>query len=309
MLTIDDGRILWLGDSITQDGQYVSYVEYLWLIAHPDRMLDVISVGLASETLSGLTENNHPFPRPCLLERLDRAIRKINPRTIVACYGMNDGIYHPPSAQRMHCFQSGVRALAESSKAAGARLILLTPPPFDVSVFSTRARDASAPDFDRFSPYEKYDEVLAGFARWEMTLSHQDDVYVVDLHSSLNQLLIATRKTHPHFLFSSDGIHPSKSGHLMMAAIMMKALGVEYEPLDFERAASELETDPLYLLVHQRRTLLSETWLDCVGYTREHRVENEDIAPKLQEAAALKVRIDQLCSTVAVGRSSIDSLR
>ena len=89
-------RVMVLGDSITQAGHYVSYVEYLLQKHDPKLDIDIISVGLSSETTSGLSEAGHAggkFPRPCVHERLDRALAAVKPAVVVACYGMNDGIY------------------------------------------------------------------------------------------------------------------------------------------------------------------------------------------------------------------------
>src|SRR5690349_765692 len=62
-------RILFLGDSITAGGRYVAAFD-AWVIAqrweHPPQ---IINMGLASETVSGLSEDNHAggkFPRPDL---------------------------------------------------------------------------------------------------------------------------------------------------------------------------------------------------------------------------------------------------
>src|SRR5687768_9469213 len=60
-------RIVFLGDSITHSGQYVDEVEAELLLAYPGRRFEVISVGLSSETVSGLSEVGHAkgkFPRP-----------------------------------------------------------------------------------------------------------------------------------------------------------------------------------------------------------------------------------------------------
>src|ERR1700712_2866829 len=65
-------RVLILGDSITQDGRYVTFLEYFLHQIAPREKSDLISIGLSSETLSGLSEKGHPFPRPWVLERLDR---------------------------------------------------------------------------------------------------------------------------------------------------------------------------------------------------------------------------------------------
>ena len=58
----------------------------------------VIDMALPSETVSGLSENGHAggkFPRPDLLERLDQVLRISRPDVVIACYGMNCGIYQP----------------------------------------------------------------------------------------------------------------------------------------------------------------------------------------------------------------------
>src|SRR6185295_19084388 len=107
---------------------------------------DFVSIGLSSENVSCLTEKDHPFPRPCLSERLQRALDLVHPQVVIACYGMNDGIYHPQSPERMAAFQKGVQNLIAAVRAKNARLILLTPPPFDRTPVTT-ALPATAPDF------------------------------------------------------------------------------------------------------------------------------------------------------------------
>jgi len=88
-------RVVYLGDSITQSGEYVTLVTYYLEKLHPKKDFDVIGLGLESETLSGLSEDGHAygkFPRPCLFERLGRLLEKANPDLVFACYGINDGI-------------------------------------------------------------------------------------------------------------------------------------------------------------------------------------------------------------------------
>src|SRR5438045_2369180 len=91
-------RILFLGDSITYGGSYIDYLEGYLLTRFPEKHWEIINLGLPSETVSGLSEPGHAggsFPRPDLHERLDRALEKVKPDLVFACYGMNDGIYFP----------------------------------------------------------------------------------------------------------------------------------------------------------------------------------------------------------------------
>ena len=156
-----NGRILVLGNSITQDGRYVSIMEYELFKNYPQADIDLISIGLSSETVSGLTEPGHPYPRPNLHDRLDRALQTLMPKTVFACYGMNDGIYHPQSPERFQAYQNGIRKLIEKVHAIGARLILLTPPIFDPAVIPDKVVGADAKQFGYSSPY-RYPIMPAG---------------------------------------------------------------------------------------------------------------------------------------------------
>src|SRR3954465_6729297 len=124
-------RVLVLGDSITQDGRYVSFLEYYLQRLAPGTQCDLISIGLSSETVSGLTEPDAPEPRPCALERLNRALNAVKPQVVFACYGMNDGIYAPSSPERLAAFTNGLHQLIAKVRATGAQLVLITPPVFD----------------------------------------------------------------------------------------------------------------------------------------------------------------------------------
>ena len=65
-------RVLFLGDSNTMNGGYIHYLDAFLYTRFPDKRFELINLGLASETASGLSEPDHPFPRPDVLDRLDR---------------------------------------------------------------------------------------------------------------------------------------------------------------------------------------------------------------------------------------------
>ncbi|MEL6926740.1 MAG: hypothetical protein AAFO94_22055, partial [Bacteroidota bacterium] len=221
---------------------------------------------LGSETLSCLTEDKHPYPRPCLKERLDRAIEKIEPEFIVACYGMNDGIYHPLNEERMQAFQEGVFHLATTSKAAKAPLLIITPPPFDSLAASAKLADEGAPEFGYAHPYRGYDLVLGAFGDWQVEEAGRQ-WQVVDLHRDFKAQLMERRKTQADFSYAADGVHPTPEGHLLIARIIARQSGMQVDAV-LGQDAETIFNDPLFKLVDQRRRARSEAWLPYVGYTR-----------------------------------------
>jgi lysophospholipase L1-like esterase len=282
-------RVLWLGDSITQAGDFVTFVEYFLEKHYPADRFDVISIGLASETASCLSEKAHPFPRPCVQERLQRALALVKPQVVVACYGMNDGIYHPQSPERTQAFEQGIQKLITAVHAAGAEMILLTPPPFDALPVKGKVVPKNAADFGFMAPYAGYDEVLGDYARWEMQLS-KSEAAVIDLHGPMDAYIAKQRATDAGFSFArKDGIHPDVAGHLLMAQIVLRGLGV-LENADLKT----VEADPLYGLIKEQREARSEGWLRYVGYTRGEMVKSDSVTDVDAKNAALQIKIDAL---------------
>jgi lysophospholipase L1-like esterase len=119
-------RVLVLGDSITYAGGYVDELD-LYLLTHfPARRIELLDLGIPSETVTGLTEPEHPFPRPDVHERLDRTLRMLReanwtPELVLACYGMNDGIYRPLDGERFAKFREGMERLVKRVEKDGTR--------------------------------------------------------------------------------------------------------------------------------------------------------------------------------------------
>ena len=217
-------RVVFLGDSITYAGGYIDTLE-TWLLArYPDQTVEIINLGLPSETVSGLTEPDHPFPRPDVHERLDRALAKTEPDVVVACYGMNDGIYHPYSDERAAAYHDGIDRLIAKVEDAGARLILMTPPPFEASAAGDSLVDATAPEFGYKTPFREYDAVIARYGGWLLDERSEAVAAVIDLHGPLSRRLADARRVDPAFAMTGDGVHPNAAGHWLIAKYLIAAL-------------------------------------------------------------------------------------
>ena len=71
-----DSRIVFLGDSITAAGDFIALIEARLRLELGDDCPELINLGLPSETCTGLSEPDHPFPRPDVHERLGRVLEK-----------------------------------------------------------------------------------------------------------------------------------------------------------------------------------------------------------------------------------------
>jgi lysophospholipase L1-like esterase len=285
-------RVLVLGDSITQDGRYVTYLEYYLHRLTPGAQVDLISIGLSSETVSGLTEPGAKYPRPCALERVDRALAAVKPKVVLACYGMNDGIYAPIAPERLAAFTAGVRDLIKRVRDAGAELVLITPPVFDPIPLAGKTVPATAPAFGYGNTFfERYDDVLAEFARIEVGLQ-EPGVTVIDLHTGMAAALAERRQTERGFVFAKDGVHPGNAGHLVMARIIGRGLGLAIPDAPMDAEVARIAADPLFPLVTDRRELRSEAWLPFVGYTRDATFKSNSVNAAERVAARLQQSIE-----------------
>lgn len=218
----DGQRVLFLGDSITNDGGYVRDVDAFLTTRFPGQRFELINLGLSSETISGLSEPDHPYPRPVVHERLQRALQKTKPDIVVACYGMNDGIYYPFDESRFQKYREGVERLIERVKESGARLVLLTPPPFDAGAIPDKVQPLGAAKYGWLAPYAGYDETLRRYGEWLLTLSGRG-ILVADPHAVIARHLTAARAEDPRYRISGDGVHMDATGQWLIAQALLPA--------------------------------------------------------------------------------------
>jgi len=278
-------RILFLGDSITHAGHYITLIE-TQLRMTGQAVPEMINLGLPSETACGLSEPDHPFPRPDVHERLERALDKVNPDVVVACYGMNDGIYYPFSKERFVTYQQGIKRLIDKVHKSGAKLILMTPPAFDPLPLRKQGklRGPNAEKYAWFAIYENYDqEVLRRYAEW-IVEQHDRVEMVIDLHTPVVNYVVAKRKKKPDFTMSPDGVHVNNEGHSVLAAAIMKAWQIE----------QKLPNSELLEVVAKRQQLLHQAWVSHVGHKRPGVKAGLPIEEARKSAAKMEKQIKHL---------------
>lgn len=264
------GKVLFIGDSISQDGKYVSFIHTYFKLYHPQAQIDWINIGLSSETLSGLSEPEHPFPRPCIHNRLQKALERIRPNWVISCYGINDGIYYPLQQNFFEKFQEGYRLLIKQVHNAGAKIIVMTPPPFDKMSFSGPLAQEGEVAYSYMAPYEEYDQVMATYGEWmKENLTDEADI-VVDLYTSLKQDIETIRQKNRTYQ-SGDGIHPNRHGHCIMAQTLLRE-AFNIHTTHFEQMM-EKDNYQLFQMIYERDVLIHHYEVEQIGHDNPFKLD------------------------------------
>lgn len=245
-------RVLFLGDSITWDGRWAARVEAALRSDPGYADCEIVNMALGSETTSGLSETGHAggeFPRPCIHERLGRVLDRFKPTLIIACYGMNDGIYLPEDEARMNAYKEGMTLLRTKADESGARIIFVTPP-------------LNRPDLPPGEAHY-YDKVLDAQTAWLVT-NRALGWEVIDIRPDLRVAITAAEAKDPAFVYAKDGVHPGEDGHRFIAEAVVKGLW----PLLGAKEPPDIGNEASRELLYRRARMLRDAWLTATKHSR-----------------------------------------
>jgi lysophospholipase L1-like esterase len=280
-------RVLFLGNSITYAGQYVTSVVAYCTLNYPGQQVEFMNAGLPSETVSGLSEQGHAggqFPRPDLHERLDRVLQLTKPDLVFACYGMNDGLYMPFDQERFGKFKEGMNWLHDKIVGAGARIIHITPPVYD----------------ELRGGKKKYAEVLDRYADWLLAQRKAAGWEVADIHYPMKKYLEGHRKVDAAFnidgfYLAADGVHPGEVGHWLMAKELLLYMGEKQVAMagDVLATLKGNKKQELLKLIAEKQNIMKDAWLTAAGHKRPMKA-----GIPLEEAQKKAAELDEQISSL-----------
>jgi lysophospholipase L1-like esterase len=221
-------RVVFLGDSITEQRLYTTYIEAYALTRHPEWTLVFRNVGWGGDT-SWLRQRSHPdekqlFAADAVSQQqmvedsvgrgLARDVLPLKPTLVTIKFGMNDHSYQP---FREDIFGAYVRSQSEIARvlsANGARIAFLTPQPIE-DKRPDPDKDARNQSLRRFSDGLKDVAAKAG-----ATFVDQFDPYM--------KIMLHEREANPSAVIGGgDAVHPGPIGQTLMAWAILKGMGAD----------------------------------------------------------------------------------
>ncbi len=201
-------RLALIGDSITEQRMYSRIIETYLTVCVPDLKITARQFGWSGETAEGF------------LRRMTNDCLRFKPTIATTCYGMNDHGYKPFDAANGQWYRRNYSAIAQSLKAAGARVILGSPG-------CVGRTPRWAPDTN--APIEELNLNLCQLRNIDIEIAAQEQIRFADVFwPMLTAGFTASQRFSPDYAVpGKDGVHPDWSGHLIMAYAFLKAAGLD----------------------------------------------------------------------------------
>jgi len=208
----DGDTVVFYGDSITAQRLYTKYVEEFLLTRYPTLHVHFVNAGVPGDSVNGGYAGT-------MAERVQRDVAPFHPAMITVMLGMNDGGWGYGTPETEANFQTGYRAVVdELHKAApDAAITLICPTPYDEITHGTEF-----PGYSRM--INKFAEDVSAIGA-QLQASGEKYILVADLNHPLTEALEHAKQQFPELapLVVPDRIHPSETGHWIMAAALMSA--------------------------------------------------------------------------------------
>ncbi|HEY0702323.1 MAG TPA: SGNH/GDSL hydrolase family protein [Candidatus Acidoferrales bacterium] len=203
---VDGDRVVFYGDSITEQRLYTADIEVFVLTRFPGRKVTFFHSGVGGDKVSGGKYG------PIDL-RLHRDVFDHQPTAVTIMLGMNDGFYRAFDPDIFESYKAGYRSIVDSMEKSfpNARLTLLKPSAYD---------DVTRPEMLPGG----YNKVLREFSDFVGELAAEKQVGVADLNAPVVETLVNAKgkNTALDTLLIPDRIHPGPAIHWIMAESVLK---------------------------------------------------------------------------------------
>jgi lysophospholipase L1-like esterase len=203
----DGDRVVFYGDSITEQRLYTTFVETYVTTRFPNLKVTYTLSGWGGDRVTGGGGGK-------IDTRLERDVIAYKPTVMTIMLGMNDAGYRPFDQGLFDTYKNGLASIVDKVQTAlpGIRITMIQPSPFDDV---TRAPTIPG----------GYNSVLLRYADVVKELAGTTHQQTVDFNGPVVAMLEKAKAT--NLVLSgkiiTDRIHPGPAGHLIMAEALLKS--------------------------------------------------------------------------------------
>ena len=243
-----------VGDSITHHGSYYAWIYLYELTRFPKQELTVENCAISGDSAAGT------------VARYDWDIRPTTPTIATVMLGMNDvdrNAYSdtPPTTEiltrrrdALDRYRKSMEELVGQLQRDHARIILLTPSPFDETVVGARESNHSG-----------VSQALAECAALMRDLAEKKNVGLIDFQKPMLDLTgqLQARDARAT-LIGGDRVHPGIPGHFVMAYLFLHAQNAPAEVARIQVDARTASTKADHATVDQLQARNDRLEFDCL---------------------------------------------
>jgi lysophospholipase L1-like esterase len=203
----DGDRVVFYGDSITDQRRYTSFVETYVVTRFPKLDVRFVHSGWGGDRVSGGAGGPIDV-------RLYRDVLPYNPTVVTIMLGMNDGVYRAFDPALFDTFSTGYKHIVEVLKRQlpGVRITAIQPSAYDDVTH--------APSFEG-----GYNRVLIRYGEFLSELASMQNLGLADLNTPVVNVLTRAKEADAAAAarLIPDRIHPGEQATLVMAEGLLKA--------------------------------------------------------------------------------------
>lgn len=241
----DGDRVVFYGDSITDQRLYTTFTESYVLTRFPHMKISFVHSGWGGDRVTGGAGGPIDV-------RLHRDLIAYKPTVLTIMLGMNDGRYRAYDPDIFQQFSSGFESIVQTVKSAlpDIRITAIQPSPYD--------------DVTRAPLFAGgYNAVLVRYGQFLGDFASRENLALADLNTPVLAALKKAQSIDPELApkIVPDRVHPGPSGHLLMAEALLKAW---HAPADVTSVEIDAESKKVSTAANTKATDLhvdaSITW-------------------------------------------------
>lgn len=206
-------KVMFVGNSITNEGLYLSYIWLYYMTHFPDKRIEIFNKGVGGDDVGQMND------------RLDVEVFPGKPSVVVLTFGMNDSGYFEylnknkdsvGNAKVERSYNNYVKAEEKLKNHPEIKKIILTSSPYDATTTSTK---------NNLFPGKS--RAMEEIAEFQQAAAKKNNWGFIDILHPMNAINRSRQAQDSAFSLSpNDRIHPGAGGHLVMAYYLLKVQGL-----------------------------------------------------------------------------------